>query len=279
MNQHYVPELYLKNFSENGRQIFVYDKVLQKSFSTSISSIASEQGFYDNSRNQSIENEICLIESRSGIIFKELIESLVSNQFSRIAEQQKSILLQFIWLQMNRTLESRIHFGSIQPYLFSKLMDTPFVSDVGEILSQSEVADHHIDFLSSLKEKPAALEMLGGRNFIVVKNETQTDFLTSDEPVVRHCHWEIDPRIYEIFLPITSKFGIWIIPKNIYKELDQADGLLYSLIEEQNILFYNYHQVYRSTRQIFSLTGNFEYVRQIFQQDPSFGNLNKKRID
>jgi hypothetical protein len=278
MNQHYVPEFYLKNFSQKGRQIFVYDKVVQKSFSTSISSIASEQGFYDNSRNQSIENEIGVVESKAGILFKELIASLVSNQFSRITEQQKNVLIQFIWLQMNRTLESRIQFGSMQPYLFSKLADTPFELEVNEILSQPEVADHHIDFLSSTKEKPFALEMLGGRNFIIVKNETQTDFLTSDEPVVRHLHWEIDPRVYEIFLPITSKFGIWIIPKNIYKELDEADGVLYSMAEEQNILFYNYHQVYRSTRQIFSLTGNFEYVRQIFQQDPSFGNLNKKRM-
>ena len=279
MNQHYVPEFYLKNFSQNRKQIFVYDKVVQKSFSNNISSIASQRGFYDNSNNQSIENEIGVLESKAGIIFKELIESLVSNQFSRITKEQKDILIQYIWLQMNRTLESRIHFASMQPYLFSKLADVPFELDVNKILAQPEVADNHIDFLSSSKENPFALEMFGGRNFIIVKNVTKVDFLTSDEPVVRHLHWEINPKVYEIFLPITSRFGIWIIPKNIYKELDEADEILYSMADEQNILFYNYHQVYRSTRQIFSFKGNFEYVRQIFQQDPKFGNLNKKRID
>ena len=71
-----------------------------------------------------------------------------------------------------------------------------------------------------------------------------------------------------IFLPITPRFGIWITPKNIYQEFDDADGTLYSLTEDQNILFYNYHQVYQSTRQIFSVTGNFEYVRQIFDKEP-----------
>ena len=279
MNQHYVPEFYLKNFSPNGKQIFVYDKVVQKSFSNSISSIASQQAFYDNRNNQSIENEIGAFESKAGIIFKELIESLVSNQFSRITQEQKNILIQYIWLQMNRTLESRIHFASMQSYLFSKLVDVPFELDVNGILAQPEVADNHIDFLNSSKENPFALEMLGDRNFIIVKNTTKADFLTSDEPVVRHVHWEINPRVYEIFLPITSRFGIWIVPKNIYKELDEADEILYPMADEQNILFYNYHQVYRSTRQIFSLTGNFEYVRQIFQQAPNFGSMNKKRID
>lgn len=278
MNQHYVPEFYLKNFSQNRKRIFVYDKVLQKSFSSSISSIASQQSFYNNSNNQSIENEIGILESRAGSIFKILIELLDSNQFSRITKEQKDILIQFIWLQMNRTLESRIHLGSVKPYILSKLADVPFELDIKEVLNQTEVTDNHINFLSTSTENPFALEMFESRNFIIVKNETKIDFLTSDEPVVRHLHWEIDPRVYEIFLPITSKFGIWIIPKNIYKELDNADEILYSLTEDQNILFYNFHQIYRSTRQIFSLTGNFEYVHQIFKQAPNFGNLNKKRI-
>lgn len=279
MNQHYVPEFYLKNFSQNSKQVFVFDKVLQKSFSSSISSIASKQSFYNNSNNKSIENEIGKLESKAGNVLKKLVETLANNQFSRITKEQKEILIQFIWMQMNRTLESRIDFGSMKPYLFSKLADVPFDLDVNEILNQTEVADKHIDFLSSSAENSFALEMLGSRNFIIVKNETQTDFLTSDEPVVRHLHWEINPRVYELFIPITPKFGIWIFPKTIYKELDEVDEILYPLTEEQNILFYNFHQIYSSTRQIFSLTGNFEYVREIFKQDPNFGNMNKKRFD
>ena len=278
MNQHFVPEFYLKNFSPNGKQIFVYDKIIHKSFKSSISSVASQQSFYVNSNNQSIENEIGKLEGKAGSALKHLIESLLRDQFSRINKEEKDVLIQFIWQQMNRTKESRIQFGSMRPYLFSKLANVPFEIDETEILKQPEVADNHIDFLSSSKENSFALEMLSSRNFIVVKNETQIDFLSSDEPVVNQLHSEIDSKIYEIFFPITAKFGIWIIPKNLYKELDDSDEILYSFKENQNILFYNFHQVYRSTRQIFSLTGDFEYVRQIFEQDPSFGNMNKKRF-
>ena len=279
MNQHYVPEFYLKNFSQNGKQIFVFDKVVQKHFSSSISSVASQQSFYDNSANESIENEIGMLETKTGSVLKDLIESLINNQFLKIDNKQKDILIQFIWLQMNRTLESRIHFGSIKPYIFSKLANVPFKMDVTEVLNQTGLSNSHIEFIRSSPENSFALDMLGSRNFIVVKNQTQIDFLTSDEPVIRHLHSEIDHRVYEIFLPITPKFGLWLIPKGLFKELDEADETLYSFEEDQNIIFYNFHQVYRSTRQIFSISGDFDYVQQLFKQDPNFGNLNKQRID
>src|SRR4029078_1066358 len=126
MKQHFVPEFYLKNFTTNGKQLFIYDKVIHKSFTNSISSVASQESFYDNSDNQSIENEIGKLEGKTGIVIKNLIEALVSGQFSRINKEQKNVLIEFIWFQMNRTKESRIQFGSMRPHLFSKLANVPF---------------------------------------------------------------------------------------------------------------------------------------------------------
>lgn len=261
------------------KQIFVYDKVEKKSFSNSISSIASGRNFYTNSSNQSIENEIGVLESKAGAVFNELIESLNSNRFSKITEEQKNILIEFIWLQMSRTLESRINFGIAPSHICNKIADIPFELDVKDVLNQKWVKDEHIDFLRSFKENPFALELLGSKNFIIVENKTQIDFFTSDEAVVRHLHNDIVPSVYEVFLPITSKFGIWIIPKKINKQFDAFDGKLYQLIEEESILFYNSLQIYWSTRQIFSLTGNFGQVNKILEQNPKYGNLNKKRVN
>ena len=278
VNQHYVPEFYLKNFSQNGKQIFVYDKVIKKSFSSGISSVASQQSFYNNSKNKSIEDEIADMESKTGSVLKKLILSLNNNEFSKIDQIQKNILIEFIWMQMNRTLESRIHFASIKPHLYNKLTNVPFEIDVNELLSQIETTDNHIEFLRSSSKNSLALETFGSRNFIIVKNQTQIDFLTSDEPVIRYLHSEIESNIYEVFLPITPKLGLWVIAKNIYKELDDADGIIYPFENEENILFYNYLHVYRSTRQIFSFSGDCGYVHQIFNQNPNFGNFNKQRL-
>ena len=47
INQHYVPQSYLKNFSFNRSQIFVFDKLRQHSFTSNVRNVASERAFYD----------------------------------------------------------------------------------------------------------------------------------------------------------------------------------------------------------------------------------------
>src|SRR5690349_1247688 len=44
--QHYVQQSYLRRFSSDEKRVFVYDKVLQKSFQNSISDVAQESHFY-----------------------------------------------------------------------------------------------------------------------------------------------------------------------------------------------------------------------------------------
>ena len=279
MNQHFVPEFYLKNFSPNGKQIFVYDKILQKSFTSSISSVASKDSFYHNSNNNSIENIIGNVEARTGIIIKKLIKKLENDQFSKITFEEKDILLKFIWLQMTRTIESRIQSGSIRPNLYSKLTNTTYEIDANKMLKDIEIIDGHIDFLNSSLENPFALSILRSRNFIIVKNETAVDLITSDDPVIKFTHSEIDHRLYELFIPINPKFGIWIIPKGFYLELDIADGILYLFKENDNIAFYNHLQVYQSTRQLFSIKPNFYFAKEVLEKNPNFRNINKKRLD
>ncbi len=55
INQHYVPQSYLKNFSLNRSQVCVFDKHTKKSFTSNVRNIASERFFYDfpQSKNQS----------------------------------------------------------------------------------------------------------------------------------------------------------------------------------------------------------------------------------
>lgn len=44
--QHYVQQSYLRRFSTNEKQIYVYDKVLGKDFPNGVSDVAQEHHFY-----------------------------------------------------------------------------------------------------------------------------------------------------------------------------------------------------------------------------------------
>ena len=71
---------------------------------------------------------------------------------------------------------------------------------------------------------------------------------------------------------------MWIVQKNLSKRLDEVDEIIYTLTQEDSILFYNYNQIYNSNRQIFSLKENFLFAKQILYENPNFVNLSKKRM-
>ncbi len=47
IKQHYLPQCYLRNFSPNGKFVYIYDKIVHKPFSNSLDSIASFDYFYE----------------------------------------------------------------------------------------------------------------------------------------------------------------------------------------------------------------------------------------
>ena len=60
--QHMVPQLLLKEFANNNRQVFVYDRERDKSYTNNISNIAAERDFYNapflNKHHELSEEEV-----------------------------------------------------------------------------------------------------------------------------------------------------------------------------------------------------------------------------
>src|SRR5260221_12143884 len=46
-HQHFVPQLYLKRFTENGKRLHVFDKFRQISFPANVHTVGSKSRFYD----------------------------------------------------------------------------------------------------------------------------------------------------------------------------------------------------------------------------------------
>jgi hypothetical protein len=63
VNQHYVPQSYLKNFSIERSQISVFDKFEKRSFTSNVRNVASERAFYDFPQSVSQPENIKVIEN------------------------------------------------------------------------------------------------------------------------------------------------------------------------------------------------------------------------
>ena len=68
INEHYVPQSYLKNFSRERAQIFVFDKFKKRSFTSNVRNVASERAFYDFPQSVVQQGNIQLVEN----LFSEL---------------------------------------------------------------------------------------------------------------------------------------------------------------------------------------------------------------
>jgi hypothetical protein len=64
--QHFVPRVYLKNFSFDIKRVWVFDKVLFKDFTTSIKKVAGAFDFYEKyeeNKSSSIEKMFSKMEN------------------------------------------------------------------------------------------------------------------------------------------------------------------------------------------------------------------------
>ena len=127
LNQHYVPQSYLKYFSYDRNKIFVFDKFSQKTFRTNVRNVASERAFYDfpdvtQSENiQNIEQFFSGLEKKQNKFLKHLQKKIykifelrlnskhIGKVYSVkvITKEQRKDLAYVIAIQFLRTREFR----------------------------------------------------------------------------------------------------------------------------------------------------------------------------
>ncbi|MBX9258481.1 DUF4238 domain-containing protein [Desmonostoc muscorum CCALA 125] len=99
INQHYVPQSYLKNFSPDRSQIFVFDKPNKRSFPTHVKNIASERAFYDFPQSatqpeniQIIEEIFSGLETKQSRLFQHLQKKIDGIYRLRLTPNQSTII-------------------------------------------------------------------------------------------------------------------------------------------------------------------------------------------
>lgn len=277
--QHYVPQFYLRNFSKNDSQIFVFDKIENKQFYSGIDSVASTKFFYEwdtlNSilGGQYIEKKFSEFEGLISITIKELLNSLEANVFGGISEKTRYELSEFLWYQMIRNPEGRIAARQIHQMLLNSLGQNSGLEEMKDFDDQKE----HLKMLLSGNISDR-IKSLASRIWIFVKNETVQNFFTSDNPVIRYTHHERHHVAIEHFYPLSPKFGIMILYRDYFKELEFFENKVFNLDSEDYIRFYNTLQVTQSTRQIFSIGNDLDYVKELIEKNPELSDINRPRF-
>jgi hypothetical protein len=244
--QHYIPQFYLKNFSPDGSELFVYDKMMKKSFKSNVGDVGHEKYFYElpETEKSSEVFETAGVDSKTmmeevlqwydGMCAPYIANLLMSLRASqRLSPQgefcfeptysQKLGLSFFAAVQDHRTKESRDKMAQASHLMFESFAEITAKMQFPEIdLSQFRVqTDERYDslFQSQILLDKDYLEGISrvsafGRIWMLGVNRTKTPFIVSDHPITMRSY---DPHPFfrspgwaapytEIGIPISSEF-------------------------------------------------------------------------
>jgi hypothetical protein len=290
-SQHYVPQVYLRNFAMPGnkkkshqQQIWCFDKLRGKSYQTNVSNIAQENRFHDLSvpgecgEIISIEDVLSKWETDYGKAISSVIADVSWANFMR----NKAMLAHFIACQMARTTDARNLMYVLPNALHEYLVEQGYthLQEKYQRVTRDEAKVAHLAYI--LNATPEMANMLVARRWMLLYNPTRVPFWTSDSPIVTRNITD-HPAAHRLgirtvaegaeqYVPISPKLLIGIvdpvraIPEGIH------------IADERQVREVNAFQVDHAHRLIFSCDDDFSAARALLKLRPRSATPRSARV-
>jgi hypothetical protein len=265
--QHFVPQFYLRYFTDTQGKIHAFDITNQSQFATTPGNVAHERSFYDDAaleefvgKPQFTESVFANTEAEAADFFRKLIAMLDANNLSSLSRDDYRQLADHIITQERRTLEARRHIAEIAKMAGEKLEN--------DIQFQQEYLLFHKDVLKEI-------EYMCDRHWIFWRNKTNDNFYTSDHPVVRY--WYKEDKCQEFFFPITPMYGVSILVRDDLRQQPE-DRIIKELNDPERVRQFNFLLVTQCNRQVFSAKDDFRLAEELIKMNPTLTEPNRPRF-
>lgn len=297
-NQHYVPRFYLNYFTSSNKKIFVYDKNIDKVFETSVDNIACQNYFYDSDilqnnflEEQYLEKFYSSIESEFAPYYMDFIAKIDANTKYEISEEDKQTISRFLSFQIERTSEHREVLRqftfALKDQLLEKGVSEEQLVKLGFNINGLNPKDLHIESIIHNNDfRTVFSEVIQKHIWIILENNTNLPFLTSDNPIAKKANIFDKYRSYggfaskgiEIIFPINPKYLLVFCEREFFKELDKIENQKLIITNPEAIEYYNLLEIIDSNRQMFSRENIFQNISVLKEQFPEAFNNNRKRV-
>jgi hypothetical protein len=223
MGDHYVPQYYLKGFSQNnGKRIWVYDKEKRIKFPTQVKSIANITAFYSRDVEQYLAKTI---EGPANTVLIKI------RQMEQIDQKDKKILSEYMAVIMKRVPKGLQLLEEMAPSISKKLY-----YDLSVELSQialtmpekKDVTQRRIKEIETILKKyskdppkeiwldnippersPKVVAALNGMIWRFLVSKPKSEFLASDNPLFFFTSIGIGNPNSEVLFPIAKNVALW----------------------------------------------------------------------
>lgn len=297
--EHYVPQCYLRRFTEDGRRLFVFDKATKRSFPSNIKNVAAERYFYDIPQDdaptgvdvQIVEKALQHIEDGYVRAVTRLLRDVHERRL--IHQDDKARLAHFIMIQLFRTREFRNFYRESTEKATKACLDVAletegpdFAPDSYQVhITEKTVWLAQVKFMFEPKRLARFVRILSNHLWFVGTNETEHPLYTSDSPVVTRAH-KIAPGAphtglrsegIEIAFPLTSNHILILREKTFFAQYQELDCRAMPL-KPDGVRYYNHLQALRSYRHVYCESSDFGVAERICDECPEMAAPDRDRI-
>src|SRR3989344_2949995 len=287
-NQHYVPQFYCRFFSNNGKDICIFNINNKKHFVGPFKNQSSKDYFYV--KGKELEDAFEKIEQSQREPLKKLIES---KSFKALSKEEYIEILRFIAFQDTRTNYAKRGVNETTQHLVREyvkpkmLQDEELTKKVSkETITKIDLtypADHLISVEVGLQSPILISDLIP----ILLVNKTELEFLFSDNPIILYnlffykdtfeSHIGFQSPGLLIFCPLSKNLCLLLFDSKLYQMNGVKENTLE--IEDSNeIEKINKLQLYRCDKNIYYSNPNQkESVNKLFEEF-SKNNLKNKEI-
>lgn len=267
-NQHYVPQFLLKNFSsKGGKFIWAFDRkekynIQNQIKERAIKRVASEEYFYDQSKNSEIGSYEYTLQKAEGISAPIIEKIIKTKKIENLTQEERMNLSFFIALQKLRTKGQLLQTESFMNNFSKQMRDKANIN--------SPKIEHKRIWFSMLEQSTKFYEVLFNKVWML--SESNNEFLISDNPVTLQNTTDrseirgtlgLDSYGIEIYLPISPSLTLCLFCEKMFSKSGYDKKYIPNLqCEPENIENLNSLQTAYSERFIFSNKNNFELVKK-----------------
>lgn len=221
--QHYVPQFYLKNFSENNKTIvqYILKSKIYVEFAP-IKKIAASDFLYGE--DDKLEHELVPHEGE----WARIVAALHNGNAAGLNHIDNGSFLLFITNMWSRTLKAADYCNNLTDTTWKRLLheeqdkgNFPEI-DVEELQISQRIPNKPMMFLGS-----RFAYLLRDLAYLCIINESNTDIITSDSPIVLYnqfCTFRNTTQNQtfsglglQLFIPLSPKMCICLFDRNVYK--------------------------------------------------------------
>lgn len=282
--QHFVPRFYLNGF---GEEIFVYDKIDDRQFSTNSSNLALTKDFYKIHENDENAFEVLLskFEDKQAPAFKKLIDE---RNYYILDEEDKISICEFISLLYLRTEEKRLDLRHLTDAINDEFAKSVLPPELKKIYSEQFKYSYTEEGLKALHAKimldtfiPFSIIFYNMR-FVMIENKTCYSFWTSDNPLSRQNEFDksgfgnlgLTNMGIEFYLPLTPDLTLGLFDPVTYWMVP-----LWINADKMYSIRLNFLQTDSSTRFIYSKYEKFYLLKNMLDSNSHYRNPTRTRFE